>query len=590
MKNRFQSEIDARLANLTFTGQAQVLERVRARRSPHALPKRAVVLVLVLMLAICGTAVALTLRYSARFDLERHARGVLSSKYGLTSDMLDLFTSYVEQREDGWTVRFAPIAWKDLMGEYTVTDGADEITVATWSHDGAEPSRSVWGPEELQMFMDARKAQHAAEALTLDASSLTLEERAAIDAPVLALDGINWRVNIVPGTDDLQPEDAERLARQVVMDSYGVSEDALRGYKTDTYFYMYTGEGRRQYRIDFHGDAGVFFVNISSPEGEILSRNWWVAKDIASLPEGDLSRYPEAAEQFVEEGVFEALSPVEKAEVYRRYEEAGLSDLLPEGEFVSPAPADLNEQEAIAVAREAVMARYSFPEAGFALFGTRTALLRREDGREWQVRFIGQLHPRYLWLKEASLGSYTVRMTSDGAVMGCEWSLDAMFEGAHTEDTFGQAQVFTGDDLGYVLILIDKLDAIYAKYPQDPDYAFNSDDLSIEDHAAFDGLMRQAGFNPRTYPSLLPRESDLTEQEALELARQVLRDEYGVTDETLNQSNLEVSFQMRYNLHEEPVRVWDFVFKGREVYWVCINAEEGVIEEIEHDDLSFTNG
>ena len=590
MKNRFQSEIDARLADLTFAGQEQVLARIRARQTARPLPKRMVVLVLVLMLALCGTAVALTLRYSARFDLERHARNVLTSRYGLTSDMLDLFITLTEQDENGWTVRFVPFSLKDLLGEYTVTGGTGRSAEATWSYDGAEPSESVWGPEELQRFMDARKAQHDASAQAPSWDARTLEERAAIDAPLLALSGINMIANVTPGADDLQQEDAERLARQVVMDSYGVSEDALNGYKIDTDFYLYTGEGRRQYHIDFRGDAGVFFVNISSPDGEILGRNWWVAKDIASLPEGDLSRYPEAAEQFVEEGVFEELSPVEKAEVYQRYEAAGLSDLLPEGEFVSPAPADLIEQEAIAVARETVMARYSFPEAGFTLFGTQTALLRREDGREWQVRFIGQLHSRYLWLNEESLGDYTVAMTSDGTVLSCEWSLGAAFKGLHTEDTFGQAQVFTGDDLGYAITLISKLDEIYAKYPQDPDYAFDSSDLSIEDHAAFDGLMRQAGFNPRTYPSLLPRESDVTEQEALELARQVLRDEYGVTDEALERSNLVTAFWMRYDLRDEPVRVWEFAFKGRDIYWVYINAEDGVIEKIEHDDLSFGNG
>lgn len=590
MKNRFRAEIDTRLSDLTFTRQEQVLARVRGRRTARPIPKRTVALVLALMLMLCGTAVALTLRYSARFDLERHARGILSSKYGLTSEMIDLYSPRVEQGEDGWTVRFVPYQWEDLMGVYTVTGSANGSTQATWSHDGEEPSESIWGPEELQRFMDAKKALHEAEAQTqIDKSSLTFEERAAIHAPMLGVTGLNWRADIVPGEDDLQPEEAERLARQAVMDKYGISEEALDGYEVTVYFYMYTESKTRQYQFELFGGPDRFMIEISSPEGEILDCSWWGMKEGAQLPEGDLSLYPEAAMEYVKAGAFEALSAEEKADVYRRYEAAGLSDLLPEGEFVTPAPADLNEQAAIARAREAIMAQYEFPEEGFELFGVRTAMLRREESREWQIRFIAQEPINFYWLGERTLGIYTVAVAGDGSVTGCEWSLESMYMGSHTEESFGQAQVYTGKDLSYMITLIGKLDEIISKYPDYPGYVWDGD-MSLEDRAAFDGLMRRAGFNPRTFSDLLPQEGDITQQEALELARQVLKDEYGVTDEELDRSNLEIYFWTRYDLRDEPIRGWDFAFKGKEIYSVFINAEEGVIEQIDHDDLSLSNG
>lgn len=590
MKNRFQSEIDARLSDLTFTGQEQVLQRIRARQSVRPLPKRTVALVLALMLMLCGTAVALTLRYSAKFDLERHARGVLSSKYGLTGDMLDLFSAHTEQDENGWTVRFVPIGWDEQIGQYTVTGSADGGTQATWSHDGAGPSENVWGPEELQTFMDARKSQYSALAQAGGWVG-TLEEFAAMDEPLLALAGADWQLNVLPGAEDFQPEAAEALARQTVMEKYGISEESLAECRVSLRFYLYTEDGHKAYRVFLDGgyELGSFDVVISSPEGEITRHDWWITAETARLPEGDLARYPDAAKEFVRGGGFDLLAPEEKAAVYRRYEEAGLSDLLPEGEFITPAPADLDEQAAIARAREAVMKTYDFPEAGFELFSVRTAMLRKDDGREWEVRFIGQIHDRYMWLDERTLGSYTVRLTSDGSVVGCEWSLASQYTGAHTQETFGQAEVFTGADLGYAVELIGKLDKIISKYPNYPSYVYDMD-MSIEDRAAFDGLMRRAGFNPREYSNMLPRQTDVAEPEALQLARQVLRDEYGMTDEALDASTLETSFRMCYDLHDEPVRVWDFVFKGKDIYWVCINAEDGVIEEIDHDDLSLSYG
>ena len=188
-----------------------------------------------------------------------------------------------------------------------------------------------------------------------------------------------------------------------------------------------------------------------------------------------------------------------------------------------------------------------------------------------------------------SLGDYTVTLTSDGAVTGCEWSLSSRFPGTHTHDTFGQAEVFTGADLGYAVALIGQLDEILEKYPSYP-YYVDDTELSLEDRAAFDGLMRHAGFNPRTYPNLLPRESDVSQQEALDLARQALESECGLTRETLDAWRLEVSFWMRYDLRDEPVRVWEFAFKGAEIYWVDVGAEDGMIELIEHDDLSLGEG
>ena len=583
MKNRFRSEIDTRLSDLTFTGQAQVLRRVRARRTVRPLPKRTVVLVLALMLALCGTAVALTLRYSARFDLERHARGILSSKYGLTGEMIDLFATHVEKDGDSWTVRFSPIGWEEQMGEYTVTGTMSGSAQAAWSHDGEEPSESFWGPEQLRQVMALRTAQQSAM-YQRGGWNGTLEELAAIDAPILALKGAAWRVHYLPEEDDIQPEEAEALARQAIMAKYGLSQEAMDDYRTSTmHFYLYTEDGTKEYRLWMDGKkrTGEFCVSLSSPSGEITECNWHVRAENFRLPEGDLSHSPDAATEYVRCGAFEALNAVEKAKVYRRFEEAGLADLLPPGVYVTPAATDLNEEAAILRAKEAMMERFAFPEEAFELFGVHTAMLRAEEGRLWQVRFIGQDQDHHYWLDYDTLGEYTVTVASDGQITGCEWSLAERYEGGFTEQTFGQSEVLAGELLSWAMELKGKLDQIIAPYPE---FQNRDDDLSHEDLATYDALMRDAGFSPRTYCYLLPEENEVQEAEAIEIARQVLKDEYGLTDAILDASVLETRFMTSFWIGDEPIKGWWVAYKGRDVYTVFINAEDGIIEQVVHDD------
>lgn len=589
MKNKFRAEIDTRLADLTFTREAEVLDRLHARRQVRPIPKRTVALILALMLMLCGTAVALTLRYSARLDLERHARGVLTSKYGLTGEMLDLFSPQVERDGDNWTVRYLPIGWEAQMGEYMVTGGAGGDTQATWSHDGEDLSDSVWGPEQLQRFMEVRHAQQSSMASTENWGDLTLEELAAIDAPLLDLPGAagQW-LSVVPGEDDIQQADAERMAIEAVMAKWGIPADELAACRLITHFYLYPDDGHHEYRIWVEGSdtLGTFDVKIASPSGEITRNSWWSSPETVRLPEGDLALYPAAAEAFVKEGGFDLLPPEEKAAVYLRYEAAGLTDLLPPGVYVTPAATDLNEETATTRAKEALMETYAFPEAAFELFGVRTAMLRSDGSREWQVRFIGLDHYHHYWLGDDELGDYTVTITADGQITSCEWSLSAQYAGGFTEQTFGQSEVLAGELLTWAMALRDKLDQIIAKYPEFQ----NRDDLPLEDLAAYDALMRDAGFDQRTYSHLLPEEGEIQEAEAIELARQVLKDEFGLTDAILDNSRMEVYFLMAYYIGDEPVKGWDIVFKGKEIYTVFINAADGIIEQIVHDDLSLSNG
>ena len=574
-----------------------MLERIRARRTVRPLPKRTVALVLALMLMVCGTAVALTLRYSARFDLIRHARGVLSSTYGLTGQVIDLLTPRLEQDENGWTVRFTSNDWPEHVGEYTVTGSSDGSVQAAWSFDDAvrneapgDLTQAIWGPAELQKLLDLRRLDSADYAEGY--YNMTLEERAAIDAPLMALAGSGYRINIAPEEGDIQPDEAVSLALRAIEDKYGIDPETFEDFQIGIAFYLRTAEMKREYRISFDNTKLWCDVEIDSPSGEVTYCIMRCLPENFPLPEGDLSRYPQAMKEFVSRGGFEVLSPEDKAAVYQRFRESGISVLLPEGEFITPAPADLDEKSAIDRARKGLMEQLSFPEEAFQLFGIRTAMLRQDEGRVWQIRFIGQSQYYYTnWLLDDNLGDYTVTVAADGRIIGCEWSLADSHEDTHDPAFFGQSEVYASNELSYVLALKEALEEILAKYPPD----IYDMDMTHEDRAAIDELMRQAGFSPRIYCYMLPEEGELTEQEAIAQARQVLKDEYGLTDSEMDSARQETAFCMNYYLGDEPIKGWSVAYKGcgpngQDIYTVFLNAVDGVIEQVVHDDGAIGNG
>ena len=143
MKNNLKNALDTALRDMDWHGEEEVLRAVRAKRKPGIrlgrVPTRTLVLAVILMTLIIGTALALGITFSIRYQIQRQAAEAVKSTYDLTDEMLDLFTYKRENTEKGWIASFeANAIHQKELGFYTVEKEADGTLSVTWSHDNAD--------------------------------------------------------------------------------------------------------------------------------------------------------------------------------------------------------------------------------------------------------------------------------------------------------------------------------------------------------------------------------------------------------------------------------------------------------------------
>lgn len=585
MKNDLHTRLNAALYQVDWHGEARVLETIRHQRTKHVYPGRVVALA-VLLVALVATALALGLGFSGRFNTQQQARRAVMERYGLTDEMMDLFT--YEAQQDGTACFTMQLTNADRLGEYTAAF-ADGTWTAAWSHDDADDallqsgdlSSPAWGAKQLERLLPIYRQREENWAQVLDIGQLTLEERAALDAPMLTAQGITSMINIVPGEGDILPDEAERLARGAVENQYGVLPEGL----ATVHFFLYGDTQRREYRVDLDG----YVVYVTSPSGEITYCRWLVPADQRSLPTGDLAYYPQAAEEYVASGAFDLLSPAEKAAVAQRYAEAGLAELLPWEVFVSPEQEDVPEAAAQQKAEEALAAAYGLPDGWQALFFCRTSLVMDNHQRCWVVEFLPHELTNWHFRDYEKLGTYTAKVEgATGQVTSCSWSLSGMDLTTYTAESLAAAPAFDGSMLPWVLVLLKDLQAILDQYPA----SINLDEMSLMDRGAYALRMRQAGYSAKEYPDLIPEATDIPRQQAADLAWEALNAAYDLTGRSLSRGTEDQEALCLAQLADgSRARVWSIVYTDNvDVFTIHVHAETGEIENIWHDSPAFSNG
>lgn len=583
MKNDLRSHLNAALEQVDWHGEKQVMEMIHRKTARRVHPGR-VVAIAVLLAALAATALALG--FSSRFSQQQQARQAVMAKYGLADEMMDLFTYEVQQ--DG-TARFTmQLTSADRLGEYSAAF-VDGVWTAAWSHDGADEallesgdlSSPVWGAKQLERLLPMYRQREANWAEVLDISQLTLEERAALDAPMLEAQGMTSIINIAPGEDDLLPEEAERLARNAIEEKYG---EAAEG-SAQLSFFLYGNTQRREYRMDLDG----YVVYVASPSGEITYCRWMVLAECRTLPRGDLKDYPEAAEEFVLSGAFDLLSAADKATIAARYVEAGLESLLPRNDYASPAMGDLTEAAARDRAAEALAGVYGLPEGWYSLFLCRTSLVMEDGQRAWMVEYLPQELTNWHFRDFEKLGTYTAFVEgTTGQVLSCSWSLENMDVSGYAEGNLADAPAFSGTMLPWVQTLLEDLQAILDKYPD----SINLNEMSLEDRGAYAARMRQAGYAAKMYPDLIPAETDIPCQQAADLAWEALNAMYDLAGINLVRGAADQEGLYLVQLDDGSwARVWSIVYTNNaDIFTVQVHAETGEIENIWHDSPAFSNG
>lgn len=596
MMNDLRASLNTALRDVDWNGEAQVLRIIHQLRKPihRRATARAFVFAIVLMLMLATTAIALTLIFSARFDTQQEARRAVMNKYGLTDEMLDLFTYADADAHTDVVATFTMTnAHNDRLGVYTVRRAADGTLEATWNHDGADAAllssgslaSPAWGAKQLERILPMYREQAVRWTQVLNISELSLEECAALDAPLLEAQDAGMLIHIVPDENDLSAEQAEKLARSAITDKYGVSADALSAYEARISFFLYGGTNRHEYRVEIN----KYIVYVASPSGAVAHCGWMIPENERTLPAGDLSRYPDAAKEFITSGAFALLGADDKAAVAKRYTDAGLAGLLPRHDYIARQAGDLTEENASMAAAAALERAYELPAGWKTLFMNRTSLVGHDNRREWIVEYMPYELDNWHWRDFSKLGVYTVTIDAEtGGVVSCDWSFSDLQLDQYTEQSFSNAPAYNASMLPWVLDLLRDLQEILDKYPRQ----INLSEMTLEDRGAYSARMRRAGYSATQYRDLIPASEDMPQDEAAALAWDALNTVYDLSGLSLERDEpMQEGLYMVQLSDGAWIRVWNIVYtNGMDIFTVHVNTETGEIENIWHDSPAFGNG
>ena len=128
--------------------------------------------------------------------------------------------------------------------------------------------------------------------------------------------------------------------------------------------------------------------------------------------------------------------------------------------------------------------------------------------------------------------------------------------------------------------MTDATDAIESKYMS---YSpLTLEELSVSDAAAYARIMQAAGV-PAYADPLYPEDVKLTDQQALEIASQLLKDEYGCTDAAIAAADIRIRLIRRDG--ERLFRIQIFI--AQTDWWddfhIDVDADAGAIDNFWHD-------
>lgn len=244
------------------------------------------------------------------------------------------------------------------------------------------------------------------------------------------------------------------------------------------------------------------------------------------------------------------------------------------------------DNEDVRAAKQALREKYGLTEENFALFD----VWMEETNEGKRVSFVPNILPEkdayrldgagnYASCSER-MGRYVVMLGKDGAV--ASWTHDGKPLPDVTESTWGRAAVYDAKSLTYLAKLLDDLDKLYIRYPE------NLWTRTPEGDAAIDARLIEAGFSAKQYNHVLPPEGMLTEEDALALGRQALENDGGLTPEMLDGEQSAIYAVCTLEEGQVVWSVWHHSDLGISI--VKISAEDGTIMDVIVDSGMAGNG
>lgn len=367
------------------------------------------------LVLVSATALAISMiHYSPRQDSRNQAHAALMEKYGLTEEILTLFNETMIENGSDWEIDYDLPVYAEYAGTYRVVCSHGKVS-ATWSHDGetfdagGDLHDAVWGASQLehmyQLYKTRNEAlEHYDELGTY--SSLSIEEKAAIDAPLLELPRVIDILHIAPEDGDIGPDEAKILAQDEILRRYTEDRDALAGCECRVTFMLI--EEAREYELLFRMDDKIEYdVHLRSPSGEILSCQRFDGSDQGT---GDLS----------EETVDDAELSIEaRAALHDKMRKQGGDP--EQWNSVLPETGDVSEADAISLAQSALLEQFGVTPDKLAMMETEVYCqidycFFDEPTRSWYVRFADNVDDYQVYLR-ASDGTVT-DISNQGSVLG----------------------------------------------------------------------------------------------------------------------------------------------------------------------------
>lgn len=363
-----------------------------------------------------------------------------------------------------------------------------------------------------------------------------------------------------------QKVDVERIAREAVMEAYGLDARSL-GMLSET-----STEENGVWTVTYGGNwkvdqVGVYTVTVQ-PDGT-AQVSWSMEGKPDAWTQADIAAYAD-----------------QKEEIYRQQlEDPALNAPSTAEPIPTPTPvpgAKLTHEAAITAAREALKNKYGFTELGMSPF---YAMAEYKDGT-WEVKWTAS---SWRWpdgyLGDRA-GNYFVWVDDKtGNIDESAWTLADVDPNTYTPETLGSAVVYDAQCMEWVAAIIKEREAIYAAN----DYENIPGQLPPEVLAQLDQMMIDAGFDPAKYNHVVPGEGDIPLDEAMELAAQAVMSQYGVSREIIDGSVYAYADLTQEAIH----RQWYFWIQSNEAqmdWMVTIDAQTGVILDMIEESYALGNG
>lgn len=230
--------------------------------------KRVLTLILTALLLFTVTALAESPAYTPEMAAQKVAIAAVKVKYGLTTDLLGLFTPQIIITEADTRVAFYPASYLpvDRIGVYEVVLTDSTIDVH-WTHDGQDPYlwqsddifSEYWGARQLQTCLNVQGIWR-----------FFVEENQEAFTPHDRLDGVNFTIGTRKDAS-MYILDAYALADAAVMDMYGLTiyeaEALEHDYEADV---LLLEDGTRLWRLTLASPSRCFSVFINDATGEVF--------------------------------------------------------------------------------------------------------------------------------------------------------------------------------------------------------------------------------------------------------------------------------------------------------------------------------